>query len=74
VTDDRRLCAGPGRLTQAMGIAREHNGADFTRPPLYLARGRTRPVAVATGPRVGVTVATQRPWRFYVEDSPFVSR
>jgi len=74
VTDDRRLCAGPGRLTQAMGIAREHNGADFTRPPLYLARGRTRPVAVATGPRVGVSVATQRPWRFYVKDSPFVSR
>ena len=74
VADDRLLCAGPGRLTQAMGIAREHNGADFTRPPLYLARGRSRPVAVAAGPRIGVTGATTRPWRFVIRGSAFLSR
>jgi DNA-3-methyladenine glycosylase len=74
VTENRLLCAGPGRLTQAMGIAREHNGADFTRPPLYLARGRSRPVSVATGPRIGVTVAAERPWRFVIKGSAFLSR
>jgi DNA-3-methyladenine glycosylase len=74
VADDRLLCAGPGRLTQAMGISREHNGADFTRPPLYLARGRGGPVAVAAGPRIGVTVAAARPWRFVVKGSAFLSR
>lgn len=73
VTDDRLLCAGPGRLTQAMGIAREHNGADFTRPPLYLARGRARRMAVAAGPRIGIAVARARLWRFYVKGSPYVS-
>lgn len=74
VTEDRLLCSGPGRLTQAMGIAREHNGADFTHPPLYLARGRTGGLRVVAGPRVGITSATTRPWRFRVADSPFVSR
>ena len=75
VTDDRLLCRGPGRLTQAMGISREHNGADLTRPPLYLARGegRVRP-PVASGPRIGIRAATDRPWRFYVEGSRFVSQ
>ena len=74
VTDDRLLCSGPGRLTQAMGIGRAHNGADFTRPPLYLARGRTGDLRVVAGPRIGITSATARPWRFRVADSPFVSR
>jgi DNA-3-methyladenine glycosylase len=74
VTDDRLLCSGPGRLTQAMGIARAHNGADFTRPPLYLARGRPGRVAVVAGPRIGINSATTRPWRFYIADNPFVSR
>ena len=71
---DRLLTAGPGRLTQAMGIGREHNGVDLTRPPLYLARGRTRAVPVATSSRVGIRVATDRPWRFYISGSPYVSR
>jgi DNA-3-methyladenine glycosylase len=74
VTGDRLLCAGPGRLTEAMGIAREHNGMDLTRPPLYLARGRTGRVRVVAGPRIGINSATARPWRFHVADSPFVSR
>ncbi len=74
VGGDRLLTSGPGRLTQAMGIGREHDGVDLTRPPLYLARGRTRPVPVATSPRVGIRVATDRPWRFYIPGNPCVSR
>ncbi len=72
--DDRRLTSGPGRLTQALAVGREHNGVDLTRPPLYLARGRTRPAPVATSPRVGIRVAADRPWRFLIPGSPYVSR
>ncbi|MGH2399508.1 MAG: DNA-3-methyladenine glycosylase [bacterium] len=74
VDDERLLASGPGRLTQSMGIGREHNGADFTRPPLYLAHGRAGKVRVAAGPRVGIRVATERAWRFYAAGNGFVSR
>lgn len=72
--DDRLLLSGPGRLTQAMGITREHNGADLTAPPFYLARGRGRPARVVAGPRVGIRAAVERPWRFVLAGSPFLSR
>ena len=74
-TDDIRLLAsGPGRLTRAMGITAAHNGADLTRPPLYVARGRTAPVPVARSPRVGIRVATDRLWRYFIPGHPCVSR
>lgn len=74
VDDDRLLASGPGRLTRAMGIGREHNGADFTQPPLYLAHGPKAKIRVVAGPRVGIRVATGRAWRFYVAGNGFVSR
>ncbi|MDR7588034.1 MAG: DNA-3-methyladenine glycosylase [Armatimonadota bacterium] len=74
-TDDVRLLAsGPGRLTQALGITAAHNGADLTRPPLYVARGRTGQVPVARSPRIGIRVATDRLWRYYIPGHPCVSR
>ncbi|MDQ7844100.1 MAG: DNA-3-methyladenine glycosylase [Armatimonadota bacterium] len=72
--DVRLLTSGPGRLTRAMGIGREHNGRDLTRPPLYLAAGRRGPVRIRAGPRIGIRRAVDRPWRFYLSGSPFVSR
>jgi len=74
VHDDRLLASGPGRLTQAFGVSRTHNGADLARPPLYLARGRTARVPVRTGPRIGIRVAVARPWRYYIPDHPCLSR
>jgi len=74
VREDRLLASGPGRLTQAFGIGGGDNGADLTRPPLYLARGRARPVPVAAGPRIGIRAAADRPWRFYIPGNPCVSR
>jgi len=74
VDDARRLASGPGRLTQAMGIGRAHNGVDLTRPPLYLARGPRARLRIAAGPRVGIRAATGRPWRFYIAGNGFVSR
>ncbi len=74
VEADHLLTCGPGRLTQAMGIGPQHNGITLAKPPLYLAWGRTSPVPVKTGPRIGIRTATDRPWRFFVPGSPFVSR
>lgn len=72
--DLRVLTSGPGRLTQAMGIGAQHNGVDLTQPPLYLAVGRRGTVPVQTSSRIGIRVATRRPWRFYTPGNPFLSR
>jgi DNA-3-methyladenine glycosylase len=73
VDDPRLLCAGPGRLAQALGLTGEHDGLPLDRPPFRLLP----PLAaldVVNGPRVGITNATEHPWRYAVRDSPFVSR
>ena len=72
---DRDLARGPGRLTQAFGITKEHNRADLTQPPLMMCAGERLPVeAIAEGPRIGIgSVQDGRPWRFHVAGSPWVS-
>jgi DNA-3-methyladenine glycosylase len=72
---DRDLARGPGRLTQAFGLNREHNRLDLTRKPLYICTGERYPEgAVGAGPRIGLG-ATQdgRAWRYHVTGSPWVS-
>jgi DNA-3-methyladenine glycosylase len=71
--DPLRLCSGPGSLTQALGITREHDGHPLGRPPFELHL-RTGPVALVAGPRVGITRAIDLPWRYSLRNSPFVSR
>lgn len=75
-TNERLLCAGPGRLTQAFGLGRRHNGVDLTRSDgLHLRPGRrVADDGVVTTPRVGIRVATDRPWRFVVAGSRYASR
>jgi len=73
VEDPVLLCSGPGRLTQALGIGGDHDGASVDVPPFHLVRS-TRPVEVVTGPRIGITRASDYPWRYSLEGSPFVSR
>jgi DNA-3-methyladenine glycosylase len=73
VTDDRLLCAGPGRLCQALGVTREHDGLPLDRSPFELLPRREEPEVVA-GPRIGITLAADRPWRYGVEGSRFLSR
>lgn len=74
VEEARQLCSGPGKLTVAMGIGRQHNGQDLTRPPLFLAQGELRDgERVASSGRVGIRRATDWPWRFFIAGSPWVS-
>lgn len=74
--DERQLCSGPGKLTEALGIGLEHNRAAVTEPPFELRgrEGEWADVTVATGARVGISVATERPWRFCAADSRYLSR
>ncbi len=75
-SDPRELCSGPGKLTVALGIGLELNNARLDRPPFEL-RGRSarrRGVEVTTGPRVGISKATELPWRFCAAGSPYLSR
>ncbi len=73
--EDRLLASGPGRLTQAMGISLDHNRGDLTRAPLYLAAGAMREgERVRRGPRIGITTARDKAWRFWIEGNPYVSR
>jgi DNA-3-methyladenine glycosylase len=73
---DRDLASGPARLAALLGLGRESNGLDLTDPasPVRLLAGEPVPEAsVCTGPRVGVSTAKTRPWRFWVDGSPAVS-
>jgi DNA-3-methyladenine glycosylase len=69
-----RVASGPGRLTRAMAVAGIHNGVDLTRPPLYIADGAPGRRTIVVGPRVGVSRAADRPWRFGLAGSRALSR
>jgi DNA-3-methyladenine glycosylase len=71
--DARLLCAGPGRLCQALGVTREHDGLRLDWPPFQLVPREDEP-AIAVGARVGITRAAERPWRYGLAGSPFLSR
>jgi DNA-3-methyladenine glycosylase len=73
VPNDRLLCAGPGRLCQALGITREHDGLPLDEPPFELLARETESELVR-GPRVGITKAAERPWRYGLAGSRFLSR
>jgi DNA-3-methyladenine glycosylase len=71
--DPRLLASGPGRLCQALGITREHDGLPLDQPPFELHE-RPAPVEVLAGARVGITRATELPWRYVEAGSRFLSR
>lgn len=71
---DTDLCSGPGKLTEALGVGLEHNGADLARDPFLLLPPAGEPPKVVVGPRIGITKAVERPWRFSAAGSRFVSR
>ena len=78
----RELTNGPAKLCQAMGIERHLNGVDLCDPnsPLLIARNpdverfRREHGPAASSPRIGITRAAALPLRFYLEQSPFVSK
>ncbi|MBB3934454.1 DNA-3-methyladenine glycosylase [Aureimonas phyllosphaerae] len=71
--EPRLLCAGPGRLTQALGIDAGHDGLAIDEPP-FLFRQAAAPGPVGVGPRIGITKAIDEPWRFGLAGSRYLSR
>jgi DNA-3-methyladenine glycosylase len=73
VTEERLLCSGPGRLCQALGITGEDNGLALE-PPQFELRARRSAPEIAVGPRIGISVAVDQPWRYGLKASPFLSK
>jgi DNA-3-methyladenine glycosylase len=71
--DTHDLCSGPGKLVQAMGLGPEDNGADLTSDRLHLLP-RQQELAIAVTPRIGITKASEQPWRFIAVGNPFVTK
>jgi DNA-3-methyladenine glycosylase len=71
--DERALCSGPGKLTEALGITHAHNGLALDRPPIALY-ARTRTLDVVSGIRIGITKAVDLPWRYGLKGSRFLSK
>jgi DNA-3-methyladenine glycosylase len=71
--DTRLLCSGPGKLCQALGVNRGHDGLALDRPPFELLPA-DGPMEIVRGPRVGITQAADLPWRYGLAGSRFLSR
>lgn len=73
IDDLRLLCSGPGRLCQALDVSIAQNELPLDQVPFQLF-GPEKSVEVTVGVRVGITRATERPWRFGLAGSRFLSR
>jgi DNA-3-methyladenine glycosylase len=71
--DVRQLCAGPGRLTQALGVDGSHDGCDLRQRPFSLI-APLEPVEWVATPRVGISRAAELPWRFVERGTVWASR
>lgn len=73
VGEARKLCAGPGNLCKALAITGEMNGLSVAADPFSLVLPSEVPVS-ASGVRIGISKAAERPWRFAVKGSRYLSR
>ena len=71
--DERALCSGPGKLTEALGITIAHNGLALDAPPFAL-HARTEKPEIVAGVRIGLTKAVELPWRYGLKGSKFLSK
>jgi len=73
LSNERLLCSGPGRLCQALGVTHRHNGLPLDRAPFEL-RARPEAPEIAVGVRIGISKAVEKPWRFGLKASRFLSK
>jgi DNA-3-methyladenine glycosylase len=71
--DERSLCSGPGKLTEALAITQAHNALPLDAPPIALY-ARLGTADVASGIRIGITKAIELPWRYGLKGSRFLSK
>jgi DNA-3-methyladenine glycosylase len=73
VSDERLLCSGPGRLCEALRITGAGTGLALDEPPFELFASK-HDAAIVTGPRIGITKAVDKPWRYGEKGSRFLSK
>jgi DNA-3-methyladenine glycosylase len=73
LSDPRQLCSGPGKLCQALGVTREHDGLPIDHAP-FAFQPAGDPVDILAGPRIGISKAADLPWRFGLAGSRHLSR
>jgi DNA-3-methyladenine glycosylase len=71
---DLDLCSGPGKLTEALGVDLSDNESDLGRDPFLLMPPAGDPPPIVASPRIGITKAVERPWRFSAAGNRYVSR
>lgn len=71
--EPRLLASGPGRLCQALGVTREHDGLRLDAPPFRLLPA-AEPADVVAGTRIGISIAAELPWRYAEAGSRWLSR
>jgi DNA-3-methyladenine glycosylase len=71
--EEKSLCSGPGKLTEALGITHAHNALALDAPPFAL-HARVGTPDIVTGVRIGLTKATELPWRYGLKGSKFLSK
>jgi DNA-3-methyladenine glycosylase len=71
---DHDLCSGPGKLTEALGIDLGDNERDLCCEPFLLTAPEGTPPEIVAAPRIGITKAVERPWRFCAAGSRYVSK
>jgi DNA-3-methyladenine glycosylase len=73
VAEARQLCSGPGKVCQALGITRAQNGIALDKKPFELF-AREEKVSIVRGPRIGITKAVEKPWRYGLKGSKFLGK
>jgi DNA-3-methyladenine glycosylase len=73
LVEERLLCSGPGKLTEALAITHHHNGLALDAPPFAL-HARTGKAEIVTGVRIGLTKGVDLPWRYGLKGSKFLSK
>ena len=74
ITDMRNLTSGPGKLCIAFGLNKQHNGLDLTSSDLMIADGEPPESEIVATTRIGIRLAAEMPWRFYISGNPYVSK
>jgi DNA-3-methyladenine glycosylase len=71
--DERSLCSGPGKLTEALAITGKHDGLPLDAPPIAI-HARSGKLDIVAGPRIGITKAVELPWRYGLKGSKYLSK
>ena len=74
VQEERSLCSGPGKLTEALAITHAHNGLALDAPPIALHAPAAHQPDIVAGIRIGLTKAVDLPWRYGLKGSKFLSK